>query len=473
MNSQPFDIAIIGAGFSGTLLAANLLKKAAKKIRIALIEKSAIPCRGIAYSTEDPFHILNVQADQMGAYPQDPHHFYNWLLKHPHEWRHLNRSFENLEIKPNDFLSRQLYGFYLSNVLKEAIEEGLEKDANLQIIHGEAIDIERTLADTISVFLNDGNKIEANQIVLAIGVPPFKDICNEEMAHYISNIWSSQKDNFLRNPSLKGMSSDHTLAIIGTGLTMLDVISTLVEKNYPGKIIAISKQGYLPEVHSSFEKISFTAFNTQNSPTKASTLLKVLRKEWDNLMKMGIDWRAFLDSFRPLTNAVWQKLPLEEKKRVLKWLYSFWNRHRHRLPEVTYSQVQKLKNENRLLIKQGTVISIKGQGNQLALHYHSKESSSETLLVDQVINCSGPELDINKFQSPLMKNLIKRGFLKPHPVGTGLALSANGNVEGALQKDFFALGQILFGELFETTAVPELRQQCSNLADRLLRLSQG
>ena len=55
-------IAIIGAGFSGSLLAVQLLRRFSPQARVYLVEKSAQFGRGLAYATGNPNHLLNVRA---------------------------------------------------------------------------------------------------------------------------------------------------------------------------------------------------------------------------------------------------------------------------------------------------------------------------------------------------------------------------------------------------------------------------
>jgi uncharacterized NAD(P)/FAD-binding protein YdhS len=70
-------IAIIGGGFSGSLVAVNLLHSATMPLSIKLIERSAEVGRGLAYGTQVDSHLLNVPAGQMSAFPNEPTHFLN------------------------------------------------------------------------------------------------------------------------------------------------------------------------------------------------------------------------------------------------------------------------------------------------------------------------------------------------------------------------------------------------------------
>jgi uncharacterized NAD(P)/FAD-binding protein YdhS len=103
-------ITIIGGGASGTLLAINLIRNAnSLPLQINLIEKNEY-FGGVAYGMAKDFHLLNVPAGKMGAFPDDVEHFYKWL------------TFNNYNYSTTDFVPRKIYGEYLKQILKETIE---------------------------------------------------------------------------------------------------------------------------------------------------------------------------------------------------------------------------------------------------------------------------------------------------------------------------------------------------------------
>ncbi|MGA3218569.1 MAG: FAD/NAD(P)-binding protein [Acidimicrobiales bacterium] len=79
MGTSTADVAIIGGGASGTLVAAHILREASSPYHIALIERSGRMGEGIAYSTGSECHLLNVPARYMSAFEDDPEHFVRWL----------------------------------------------------------------------------------------------------------------------------------------------------------------------------------------------------------------------------------------------------------------------------------------------------------------------------------------------------------------------------------------------------------
>jgi len=137
-SSSPV-ITLIGGGFSGTMTAVNLILKAKRTLTINLIEKSAALAKGVAYGTEDPFHILNVHAKNMGAYAEEKEHFYLWLQQNEPLWRSLDPDFRELELSPEAFMPRMIYGKYLELVWKEALELAKKKKITVNVIQEEKL----------------------------------------------------------------------------------------------------------------------------------------------------------------------------------------------------------------------------------------------------------------------------------------------------------------------------------------------
>ena len=99
----PVDVAIVGGGACGTLVAVQLLRQAHAPWRIALIERSGALARGIAYGPAESCHLLNVPAAGMSALPDDEGHFVRWS-----------------GAAPDAFVARPVYGAYLEALLTDA-----------------------------------------------------------------------------------------------------------------------------------------------------------------------------------------------------------------------------------------------------------------------------------------------------------------------------------------------------------------
>ena len=78
-----------------------MIKNAADKpVEINLVDRREKFGRGVAYSTAQDFHLLNVPANKMGAFPDRLEHFHEWLAA------------KGYDFFPNDFAPRWLYGEY-------------------------------------------------------------------------------------------------------------------------------------------------------------------------------------------------------------------------------------------------------------------------------------------------------------------------------------------------------------------------
>ena len=106
-------IAIVGAGFSGTLLALHLLRRCPPPARLLLIERNSQFGRGLAYSTGNASHILNVPAARMSAFHDRPNDFLEWLCA---------REPEGQSIDAGAFVPRQVFGAYVRALLNDEIK---------------------------------------------------------------------------------------------------------------------------------------------------------------------------------------------------------------------------------------------------------------------------------------------------------------------------------------------------------------
>ena len=289
------------------------------------------------------------------------------------------------------------------------------------------------------------------------------------MENYISNIWSAGEAgrlNFSPNAS-----KNQKILIIGSGLTMLDAVTTLLNKGYEGQIIVISLDGKLPETHMPGVKTHPNFLDIHHPPIKILALLKKIREEIAEVAKNGGDWREVFDALRPVTIRTWMSLPLKEKYKVKRHLFGLWNRHRHRVPPEYLEKIKNLKAQGKFDLIQGTIQSVRPSSHdKLMVAYKEFSKGLKSFDADFVINCAGPNFNVLGSQSPLIRNLLKNSIIRSHPLNWGIAASSSFEVNGEGKGRIFAIGQILIGERFESIAVPELREQCAALAERLLHM---
>jgi len=455
------DVAIIGAGFSGTMVAVHLLGGTEAGLTVTLIEKSGRHGRGVAYGTTNPLHLLNVPAAKMSAFPDAPDHFLQWLEKHPESCRRVGLAGPG----PGTFVPRMLYGEYVESVL----ESGRYQRERLFRLRSEATDVEPLMDGSLRVRLANGCRVHAGRVVLALGnFPPGDPLLRDRHFHdsiaYLKSPWSPQSQVLCME--------DGDLLILGSGLTTLDLLVSLHERKRQGTVHVLSRRGLFPQPHAAGVKPVDSFVERGHLPVSIRALLRQLRVEVARTIAAGGDWRAVVDSLRPFTQEIWKGLPMEERRRFFRHLRPYWESHRHRAAPAILAVKDAMEREGSLQAHRGRlkeIVETVDGGLSVTFQAHESQSPSQ-LQVSRVVNCTGPECNYHRLGEPLVLQLFARGLIRPDAMMLGIDADEDGMVQNrrGIFGQVFTLGSPRKGALFETTAVPELRVQARTLADRLL-----
>ena len=465
MSSRPTPvIAIIGGGLSGSLVAAQLLRQSCHPLIIKIIERNPrFLHRGIAYSTDASSHLLNVPAGNMSVFPDDPEHFLRWGQSHQEK---LVETPWVTAITASSFISRRGYGEYIAWVVQEA-QKASHPEVKLEIIRDEVVGLQPS-ATGATLSLQSGNRIYAEKVILAVGNfpaadPPVSDKTCLNNAQYVSNPWSEE--------SKIGWDKIESCLIVGTGLTMVDWVLNLHASNFRGKIHVISRRGLLPKAHAPAAKLPLW-LNYKEQSLSIRSIVRQFRKLMAAPEPYQDNWRGLIDALRPYTPDIWQALPLQEQRRFLRHLRSYWDNHRHRLSPITAASLKEIENSGQLQYHTGRVENFEFSKENVAVTIRARgKQERKTLVVDRVINCTGTECDYRKLQHPLVTGLLAKGWAQPDAISFGLSVAANGALideSGHKSSIIYTLGPPQKGTLWETTAVPEIRGQAFHLAKHLL-----
>lgn len=449
MNARPFSIGIVGAGFSGALLAVHLLRYCRSDDRIYLIEKRAGFGRGLAYSTTNQHHLLNVRAGNMSAFASRPDHFVDWL-------RHRRAEDGEAAADADSFVSRRLYGTYVRSLLCDELWSG-GKGPNLFLVPDQAVSLHEA-PDGVSLTVAGGRCYRLDMVVLAGGNLP----ADRTDGAYFGDPWDP-------NATL-GLAKHAHVLLIGTGLTMVDVVQSLLAENHRGPIRAISRRGLLPQVHAQIQPVEISIEDLPRT-TSLVRLMSWLRRRVRSARSNDIDWRSVVDGLRPHTTDLWRRLPLDERQRFLRHLRPWWDTHRHRMAPAVNAQLQAAIASGQLHIGAARVIDIVPSEVSVQVTLRPRHSDvAEVSTFSRVINCSGPETDFKACRDPLVRDMLLRGFTRPDPLGLGLEVSEQGallNGAGQPSSRLFALGPLTRGSFWEIVAVPDIRMHCARLASHL------
>ncbi|MGH8471985.1 MAG: FAD/NAD(P)-binding protein, partial [Gammaproteobacteria bacterium] len=440
------EIAIVGAGFSGTLVAAHLLRQAEGPLTVRLIERAPNQFgRGVAYSTIRDCHFLNVPAAKMSAFPDDAEHFLRWAMAREQSlvdppWLTVTT--------PASFLPRRVYGDYLSGVL-DAAECAAPAGVRLERKTGEAVGL-GLVPCGVSLRMADGERVEAQRVVLALGNfhpgdPNVADRSFYASDRYHGDPWGPEV--------LAALMETRSCLAIGSGLTMADWAITLSETGYRGTLHVLSRRGVWPKMHRPAAPVDFS-IGADISPRAVRAWLRQIRQY---IRSQGCDWRAAIDALRPTTQDLWASLALPEQRRFLRHLRPYWDCHRHRLAPAVGEHLQALAESGQLVRHVGRIMGYQESERDVAVRIKRRGLEEVTTLrVDAVVNCSGCESDYRKLESPLINDLLNQGLGHPDPLGLGLATGANGaliDAAGCASRHLYTLGPPEKGMLWETTAV--------------------
>jgi uncharacterized NAD(P)/FAD-binding protein YdhS len=465
-------VAIIGGGFSGTSVAFHLITQATYPLHIIMIERSSRLGKGIAYATQNPFHFLNVPASQMSAWSGHPNDFYDWIKEQPERWHHLHPTFASIPLTPETFLPRCLYGDYLEDLLLFMKKEAIRKQVVFECLHEEAQAIERDCQHHLLIHLKQSKQIAVQAVVLATGVPDTKQLtlAIPPSINYIPDCWNSSHA-LLSSDSLDHLFPETQVFILGTGLTMVDMAMGLWAKGFQGQIVALSPLGKLPEKHQENVSVYPTFRQKEKTFKSVQLLVKALREEIKSAAAQGYGWRSVIDGLRPQTVELWKQLPLIERRRFLRLTYSIWNKHRHRLAPYCAQLIEDKQRQGKLLLLAGRLKNVtEAKKHSFEITYWDRLlAKNREMKVDYLLNCLGPDYQMSKQSNPLIQQLHVQGVISYDALERGIQTKNHYQVKGVWSSQLYALGALLFGENFETTAVPELREQAHSIAEQLVK----
>ncbi|TVS10706.1 MAG: hypothetical protein EA419_10085 [Wenzhouxiangella sp.] len=443
------DIVVVGCGASGALLAGQLFRQATQVLQLSCVDSRFRLGAGLAYGSARDEHLLNVPASRMSALPDQPDHFANWLSQ-----RRLTR-----ESPTEYFAPRRQYADYLTDYLGESLRTSTlphgvhhepHRAVGLKPLHGGWL-----------LNLDDGRQVWSKTVVLALGnltplSPPSGLHAVVEHPAYLHNPWSGSW------PQLDARAS---VGIIGSGLTAVDQVLSLQVAGHRGPIHVYSRGGEWPGVH----VLGANPIDIGLRSGSLATVLRELRRGLALGAGQGAVWQQVIDGLRPHTAQIWQQFTEVEKRRFLRWLGSSWNRARHRMPPTVKDRLTQLEQSGQLTLGAAPAIAGRPSGAMIEI---DPGDGSEIRRVHMLLNCTGAGSRVTDSAQPLLGQLLEDGLIQPGPAELGLANDADGRVvnrSGLPQQGLWTIGPMRQGSLWESTAIPEIRQQAADLAERLLQ----
>ncbi|WP_224405027.1 FAD/NAD(P)-binding protein [Afifella sp. IM 167] len=458
---RPVRLAIVGGGLSGASVALHLARAPlGESVEAVIFEPRPEIGRGLAYSTYDPAHRVNVPSHRMLVFSDERMAFTDWLLARGEMERDTAMADPNGDLYP----ARHLFGEFVCERVRGAREAG----GALSILHRRerALRIEER-ADAILVHGEKGEPLEADYLVFLAShaVPSTAWSGGALDAHpgFVADPWSPD--------ALDAIGAHEAVAIVGTGLTMSDMVAGLERRGHQGPIVAVSRHGLLPLGQDGFEPV-FDFLEDRTPPASLAAFLSLLAERRRAALAAGHAWQDLANALRRDLPALWQALPPEARRKLARRLRVYWDVHRFRIAPQTGATLARLLARGQLSVGAGHVEGVEAPaGERIALRV-SGNSGTRTILADRVINCTGPDTRIAHSGNSALRSLFSGGLARPDLLGIGLDVTPEGflvRADGRVNPRMLASGPLTRGTFAETVGLPEVTERAAAVAGEIAR----
>lgn len=455
-TDAPLRLVVVGGGFTGAALVIHMLRAGTRPLDIVVIEPSAELGRGVAYATEHAEHRINVPSDRMGLSPDDPCEATRWFFAQgvlPDEG--------SADGEGHFYVPRHAYGAYVRHMLDETIEAS-RGWSSFRHVRDSATAINST-GEGWTVSLAQGGSIEADIVALCFGhaVPHRPCRLTDDVAHhpkFYSDPWDAA--------GFASIAADDAVLIVGTGLTMADVVVGLRARGQRGPITAISRRGLLSRPHGRFVDRDFLA--GVPAPTTALALLRLARRRAREA-EPDPGWQPVADALRSSLPVLWAALPRREKHRMLQRLLPFWDVHRFRVAPQVHAKLEQDRAAGHLIVERGGLDGLARADGRFVATIGRPGNPRQQAHFDAVVLCTGPEKDLRK--NPFAASLLAAGLARLDDTGLGLAVDSQNHMfdrNGSAHGGLLAFGPMTRGTFGEMTGAPDITKHISRVAGDLL-----
>ena len=379
----------------------------------------------------------------MGAFPDDPDHFWNWLRANGH--------------KGKDrfcFVPRLVYGRYLGGLVEARLHKA--DPQRVRWLRGTVTGL-RERDGTVTLRFAGAETAVFDMAILCCG-------------HEASETLDAPFVSPWVDPSSWNTAPDSTILILGTGLTMVDSAIALSESGHLGPIVALSRRGLLPQAHRRVGPTQITRTELP-SPARLASFLGWLRARAREEIQSGGDWRSVVDGLRPHVQAIWRVMPRRARQSFLEHARPWWDIHRHRMAPEVETKIRALQERGQLQILAGHILEVNAKRDGASVSIRPRGSEALVRLeVSRIVSCRGLISDPRRSSNPLVAQLLAEGYARVDPLGIGLEVDdrcAVVDARGRASEQIFAVGPMSQAAFWESIAVPDIRLQAASLARRL------
>jgi len=458
-----YRIVIVGGGLAGAACALHLLRDhPGLRAEVTIVEPRPVLGAGLAYSTQAKEHRTNVAASRMSLFAEQPMHFHDWVRARGAPREDPASEMADGRLYP----SRAVFGRYVEAMLRTEI--AAHAGAAFRHVRQMATGIVAEGAG-FRVFVAEGDALMADAVVLAVShTAPDLPAPLRGVGHVIADPWNLG--------ALAAVSQEARVLIVGTGLTACDVVATLMARGHLGDVTVISRHGLLPRPRTLLPVEAEGDF--AGAPeTTALGLLRRIRRAMAAAQAAGRPWENVVDALRQQAVVAWGALDWTERRRMLRHARAFWDVHRFQSAPQIDAVVAAARAEGRLTVRAASVIDAAEVGEGLRLRVRPRGAPAggcEILVVDTVINCTGPGHRSVVKTHPVLAGLAGVGGLQADPAALGILVDGDARVvraDGSAWINLFVAGPLARGTFGELMGLPQVNLQPRAVAFQLATLA--
>ena len=445
-------VAIIGGGFSGAAVAWHLLRLRPALERVVLIEPRTELGRGVAYSAADPSHRINVPATRMSLIPDQPTHFNDWLEASGA----LDADPAARRSEGRHFPARAVFGAYVAEQLAALGPRVAHVVAAAETVEAHG--------DGYRIRTSDGGTLEAGLVVLAVAhAPPSPPaaLARALASHprFVPDPWQAG--------AIEAVRPDDRVLIVGTGLTMADIVASLERLGHSGEIVALSRRGLRSRGHPAQAHDPFGDF-TSPPARSAGELVRRIRAAVAQAGEAGQSWHCVLDQVRLQGSLIWNALPPPERARLLRHLRPFWDVHRFRIAPQVEEVLDRRIAAGTLSLRAASLREVTVADDAIHVALRERRTGQVTQSAfDAVITATGPAHGRVFADNPVLASLERAGLARPDPLRLGIEVAPDGRAigrDGAPTQGLYVAGPLARGTVGELMGLPDVTNYAIRIA---------
>ncbi len=449
-------VAIIGGGVSGAGVAYHLtLALGDNSPAIIVFEPRREIGRGLAYDTEDPAHRINVPAARMSLLPDHPEDFLGWIESND------AMSDDPGAHRPdgNIFPQRRLFGAYVAAALQPLVRSGAVRHRRASVTNVRRDGALWHISDS------QGGQTFADFVVIATSHPAPSAPGN------LGGLKGHPRfvpDSTVAG-SLDAIRPDDRLLIVGNGLTAADIVASLARTGHRGPITSISRRGLRSRGHSPFPQEPFGDFEAAPAHS-ATALLQLVRQTIAKAEAAGQTWHAVIDQIRGHGHAIWQNLPVAERRRIVRHLRPFWDVHRFRIAPQVEDVLEEAIAEGRMEVLAASVGGASRNGEEIQVSLRRRHALPLERVYDAVVVTTGPAHGGILDSQPWLRDLRDRGNLQLDATGLGIACNEQSEAVATdmnADPSLLISGPLARGTFGELMGLPQITEHAACVAGEL------